>query len=141
VLCDATNETSVSDMLCHDNKKICKYCREMFTVLRTRGGPRRKHSQANLPTVVNLLLDIIRSSSRTSNFLGHPFGPRSFLSHPQFCRVGCLVDAFSLDLPYRSGEPLSPVDGTINGKLLTNQITVIVDITITTTLVRAAEQL
>jgi hypothetical protein len=50
------------------------------------------------------------------------------------------VDAFSLGHPYRSGEPLSPVGGTINGKLLSNQTTVIVDITIKTTLVRAAEQ-
>jgi hypothetical protein len=49
------------------------------------------------------------------------------------------VDAFSLGRPYRSGEPLSPESGTINGKLLTNQTTVIVDITSTTTLVRAAE--
>jgi hypothetical protein len=36
-----------------------------FTVLRTRGGPRRKQRQANLLTVVNLLLDLIWSSSRT----------------------------------------------------------------------------
>jgi hypothetical protein len=50
------------------------------------------------------------------------------------------VDAFSLGLTCRSGEPRSPVGGTINGKLLTNQTTVIVDITITTTLVRAAKQ-
>jgi hypothetical protein len=48
------------------------------------------------------------------------------------------VDAFSLGLPYRSGEPLSPVGETINGKLLTNQTTVIVDLSITTTLFRAA---
>jgi hypothetical protein len=50
------------------------------------------------------------------------------------------VDALSLGLPYRSGEPLSPVGGTLKCKLLTNLTTVIVDITITTTLARAAEQ-
>jgi hypothetical protein len=27
VLCDATNKTSVSDMLCRDNKEVCKHCR------------------------------------------------------------------------------------------------------------------
>jgi hypothetical protein len=51
------------------------------------------------------------------------------------------VDAFSLGLPFSSGEPPSPVGGKINDKLLTNQTTAIVDITITTTLVRADEQL
>jgi hypothetical protein len=49
------------------------------------------------------------------------------------------VDAFSLGLLYRSGEPISRVGETIKGRLLTNQTTVSVDITITTTLVRAAE--
>jgi hypothetical protein len=29
VLCDATNETSVSDMLCRDNKEVCKYCKDI----------------------------------------------------------------------------------------------------------------
>jgi hypothetical protein len=42
------------------------------------------------------------------------------------------VDAFSLGLTYRSGDPNSPVRGTRNGELLTNQTTVIVDITIMT---------
>jgi hypothetical protein len=42
------------------------------------------------------------------------------------------VDALSLGLTCRSGESLSPVGGTINGKLLTNQTTVIVGITILT---------
>jgi hypothetical protein len=81
VLCDATNEISGSDMLCRDNKEICKHCKETFTVLRTRGGPRSKQSKANL-LVVNRLLDIIWSSSRTPSFPGHKFGPRSFLFHP-----------------------------------------------------------
>jgi hypothetical protein len=27
VLCDATNESSVSDMLCRDNKEFCNYCK------------------------------------------------------------------------------------------------------------------
>jgi hypothetical protein len=140
MMCDATNETSVSDMLCRDNKEACRHCMETVTVLRTRGGPRRKQSQANLLALVNILLDIIWSSSRTPSFPGHPFGPRSVLFHPLFCRVGFLVDAFSLGLLYRSGEPLSPLGGTINGKLLANQTTVFVDITITTILVRAAKQ-
>jgi hypothetical protein len=74
VLCDATNETSVRDMLCRDNKEACKHCKQRSTVLGTRGNPRRKQSQANLLTVVNLLHDIIWSSSRTPNFPGHPFG-------------------------------------------------------------------
>jgi hypothetical protein len=26
VLCDATNETSVRDMPCRDNKEVCKHC-------------------------------------------------------------------------------------------------------------------
>jgi hypothetical protein len=120
VLRDATKETYVSDMLCRDNNEVCKHCKDCFTILRTRGGPRRKQSQANLFIVVNLLLDIIWSSSRTPSFPGHPFGPRSFLFYPYFCRVGFLVDAFSLRLSYRSAEPLFPVGGTINGKLLTN---------------------
>jgi hypothetical protein len=59
VLIDATNETSVRDMLCRDNNEVCKHCEEKFTVLRTRGDPRRKQGQANLLTVVNLLHDII----------------------------------------------------------------------------------
>jgi hypothetical protein len=28
VLSDTRNEISVSDMLCRDNKEVCKYCRE-----------------------------------------------------------------------------------------------------------------
>jgi hypothetical protein len=28
LLCDATNETFVSDMLCRDNKEVCKHSRE-----------------------------------------------------------------------------------------------------------------
>jgi hypothetical protein len=56
LLCDATNETSVSAMLCRDNKNVCKHCNEYFTVLETRGDPRRKQSQANLLTVVSLCL-------------------------------------------------------------------------------------
>jgi hypothetical protein len=52
-----------------------------------------------------------------------------------------IYHTFSLGLPYRSGEPLSPVGGTKKGKLLTNKTTVFVDITITTTMVRAAEHL
>jgi hypothetical protein len=55
VLCDNTNETSVSDMLCRDNKEVCKHCKK-FPVLGTRGDLRRKQSQANLLTMVNLCL-------------------------------------------------------------------------------------
>jgi hypothetical protein len=73
VLCDATNETSVSDMQCRDNKEVCKYCMNI-TVLRTLGDPRRKQSHANLLTVLNLLVDIIWSSSRTPSFLAIPLG-------------------------------------------------------------------
>jgi hypothetical protein len=56
VLCDATNEASVSDMLCRDNKEVCKHCKKESTVLGTRDVPRRKQSQANPLTVVNLCL-------------------------------------------------------------------------------------
>jgi hypothetical protein len=31
LLCDVTNETSVSDMLCRDNKEICKHCKENYS--------------------------------------------------------------------------------------------------------------
>jgi hypothetical protein len=68
VLCDATNETSMSDMLCRDNKAVCKHCNEKSTVLGTLGNPRRKQSQANLLTVVNfcLILSGAHRGHRTS---------------------------------------------------------------------------
>jgi transposase-like protein len=81
LLCDATNVTSVRDMLCRDNKEICKRCKEKYSI-RDTWRSRRKQSQANLLTVVNLLIDIIWSSSRTPSFPGPLFGPRSFLFHP-----------------------------------------------------------
>jgi hypothetical protein len=62
VLCDATNETSVSDMLCRDNKEVCKhYTENIYSIGDTWrfSDPKRKQIQANLLTVANLLLDII----------------------------------------------------------------------------------
>jgi hypothetical protein len=80
VLCDATNETAVGDMLCRDNKEMCKYFKENYSIWDTWRSQEEAGPSESL-TVVNLLLDIFWSSSRTPNFPGHPFGPRSFLHH------------------------------------------------------------
>jgi hypothetical protein len=85
LLCDATDETSGIDMLCHDNKaggSVSTVGRLTVIILRIRGDPRRRQSEEYLLTVVNLLYDNIWSSSRTPGFPGHPFGPRFFLFHP-----------------------------------------------------------
>jgi hypothetical protein len=74
LLCDATNETFVSDMLCSGNKKVCKHCKENFTVLGTRGDPIRKQSQANLVTVVNLCLILSRAHRGHRTSLATPLG-------------------------------------------------------------------
>jgi hypothetical protein len=69
MLCDATNEISVSICCVVTSRRYVSTVRKL-TVFRTRGDPRRKQSQTNLLTVVNLCL-----------IPGHPFGPRSFLFH------------------------------------------------------------
>jgi hypothetical protein len=52
LLCDATNETSVLDMLCRDNRKgLCNHCKHKIQFMRTRGVLRRKQSLEILLTV------------------------------------------------------------------------------------------
>jgi Chromo (CHRromatin Organisation MOdifier) domain len=79
VLCDATNETSVSDMLCRDNKEVCMHCKEYNIEDTWRSQEEAEPGES--PDSGQSLLDIIWSSSRTPDFPGHPFGPRSFLFH------------------------------------------------------------
>jgi hypothetical protein len=74
VQCDATNETFVIDMLCRDNKEVCKHCKDISTVLGTRGDPRRKQSQVNLLTVVNLCLIISGAHRGHGTSLATPLG-------------------------------------------------------------------
>jgi hypothetical protein len=74
VLCDATNETSVSDMLSRDNKEVCMHCMERFTVVGTLGDPRRKQSQANILTAVNLCLILSGAHRGHRTTLATPLG-------------------------------------------------------------------
>jgi hypothetical protein len=59
----------VIDILCRDNK-----AEGLYALFRTSGDPSTSHSQPYLLTVVNLLHDIIWSSSRTSTFPATPLG-------------------------------------------------------------------
>jgi hypothetical protein len=94
VLCDATNATSVSDMLCRDNKEVCTHCIDKFTVLGTRGDHRRKQSQANLFTVVNLCLILSGAHRGHRTSLATPLDRDLSCFMLNFVGLGFLVDVF-----------------------------------------------
>jgi hypothetical protein len=60
---------TVIDILCRDNK-----AEGLYALFKTCGDPSTSQSQPYLHTVVNLLHDIIWSSSRTSTFPATPLG-------------------------------------------------------------------
>jgi hypothetical protein len=90
---------SVIDILCRDNK-----AEGLYALFRTSGDPSTSQSQPYLLTVVNLLHDIIWSSSRTSAFPATPLARGLSCVIIDYTGVAYLVAVFSLGLVYMVGE-------------------------------------
>jgi hypothetical protein len=72
LLCDATNETSVRDMLCRDNKGVCRLCKQGNYSIEDTWRSQEEAEPGESPYSCQSLLDIIWSSSRTPSFPGQP---------------------------------------------------------------------
>jgi hypothetical protein len=89
---------SVIDVLGRDNK-----AEGLYALFRTCGDPSTSQSQPYLLTVVNLLHDIIWSSSRTSTFPATPLSLDISCFIINSTRVASLVAVLSLGLMYMVG--------------------------------------
>jgi hypothetical protein len=94
---DAKKEDMI-DILCRDNK-----AEGLYALFRTCGDPSTSQSQPYLLTVVNLLHDIIWSSSRTSTFPAIPLGRNLSYFIINSTAVASLVAVFSCGLVYMVG--------------------------------------
>jgi hypothetical protein len=88
----------VIDILCRDNKAD-----GLLALFRTCGDPSTSQCQPYLLTVVNLLHDIIWSSSRTSTFPATPLGSDFSCFIITSAGIASLVAVFSLGLVYMVG--------------------------------------
>jgi hypothetical protein len=95
---DDAKKGDVIDILCRDNK-----AEGLYSLFRTCGDPSTSQSQPYPLTVVNILHNIVWSSSRTSTFPATPLGRDLSCFIINSTGVVSLVAVFSLGLVYMIG--------------------------------------